>query len=84
MLRTPSRLEPAFRIKKKLNSIDSTKLHNPNELKQQLIKEMLDLDKLKQDLESGSTQVDFSMLQTYKEMIQSRRILLEQINSSID
>ena len=35
MLRTPSRLEPAFRIKKKLNSIDSTKLHNPNELKQQ-------------------------------------------------
>jgi hypothetical protein len=84
MLRTPSRLEPAFRIKKKLNSIDSTKLHNPNELKQQLIKEMLDLDKLKQDLESGSTTVDFSMLQTYKEMIQSRRVLLEQIDSSID
>ncbi len=83
MLRTPSRLEPAFRIKKKLNSIDSTKLHNPNELKQHLIREMLELDKQKQALEAGS-HVDFSMMQTYKEMIQSRRILLEQINNRID
>lgn len=84
MLRTPSRLEPAFRIKKKLNSIDSTKLHNPNELKQRLIKEMLDLDKQKQAIEANNSPFDFSMHQTYKEMIQSRRILLEQINNSID
>ena len=54
-------------IKKKLNSIDSAKLHNPNELKQHLIREMLELDKQKQALEAGS-HVDFSMLQTYKEM----------------
>lgn len=83
MLRTPSRFEPAFRIKKKLNSIDSTKLHNPNQLKQHLIKEMLELDKQKQALEASNSQVDFSMMQTYKEMIQSRRVLLEQINNSI-
>lgn len=84
MLRTPSRFEPAFRVKKKLNSIDSTKLHSPNELKEQLIKEMLELDQLKQALENESATVDFSMRQTYKEMIQSRRALLEQINHSID
>lgn len=84
MLKTPSRLEPAFRIKKKLTQINSSKLHNPNELKENLIREMLELDKLKQKMELDGKPVDFSLRQTYKEMIQSRRILLEQINHSID
>lgn len=84
MLRTPSRFEPAFRIKKKLNSIDSSKLHNPNQLKESLIKEMLELDNQRQALESAGHPVDFAMLHTYKEMIQSRRILLEQLNNTID
>ena len=84
MLRTPARLEPAFRIKKKLTQIDSSKLHNPNELKQRLIREMLEIDQQKHELEVGNKPVDFSLIQTYKEMIQSRRVLLEQINNSID
>lgn len=83
MLRTPARLEPAFRIKKKLTQINSAKLHNPNELKERLIREMLELDNQKNLVELSNKPVDFSLLQTYKEMIQTRRQLLEQINDSI-
>lgn len=83
MLRTPSRFEPAFRIRKKLNAIDSTKLHDANQLKERLIMEMLELDKQRHSLESSHSPVDFSMIQTCKEMIQSRRVLLEQLNKSI-
>lgn len=84
MLKTPSRLEPAFRIKNKSTPIDSSKLHNPNELKERLIREMLEIDTQRQAMELSGEPVDFSLIQTYKEMIQSRRKLLEQIDHSID
>lgn len=83
MIRTPSRFEPAFRIRKKLNAIDSTKLNDANPLKERLIMEMLELDKQRHSLEASNSSVDFSMIQTCKEMIQSRRVLLEQLNKSI-
>jgi hypothetical protein len=82
MFKTPSRFEPAFRIKKKLTSIDSVKLNNNNEIKERLLKEMLELDNQRHTLESSLSTVDFSMRQTYKEMIQSRRVLLEQLSKA--
>ena len=41
---------------------------------------MLELDKQKQQLSLSQTGVNFSMLQTYREMIQSRRMLLDRLN----
>jgi len=84
MLRTHSRFEPAFKIKKKLSGIDNHKLNDSSALKQRLIKEMLDLDKQRIALDTDGQQIDFAMMQVYKEMIQSRRLLLEQLNHSID
>ncbi len=86
MLHTPLNLKPAYRIKNKSAALDNklnSKLHNTNELKERLLKEMLELDKQRQNLEIGAQSVDFSMVQTYKEMIQSRRILLDQLSRSI-
>lgn len=82
MFQTPSRFEPAFRVKKKLNAIDTAKLNDNNDVKERLLKEMLELDNQRNILESSDHAVDFSMLQTYKEMIQSRRALLEQLQKS--
>jgi hypothetical protein len=84
MIRQRSRFEPAYRIKKKINTIDHAKLNNPNELKERLIKEMLELDKQRIALETDGQKFDFSMMQVYKEMIQSRRLLLEQLSSAIN
>ena len=86
MLHTPLHLKPAFRIKNKPAQLDNSKLNsklaNTNELKEQLLKEMLELDKQRQNLDINEG-VDFAMAQTYKEMIQSRRILLDQLNRTI-
>ena len=83
MLDKPQSLEPAFRIKKKAEAVNSNKLRNTSGLKEQLMREMLELDKQKQKLEIGANTMDFSMIQTYKEMIQSRRALLDQLNQPL-
>lgn len=87
MLHTPLNLKPAYRIKNKPAQLENTKLNskltNTNELKERLLREMLELDTQRQNLEIGAQSVDFSMAQTYKEMIQSRRVLLEQLTRSV-
>ncbi len=83
MLDTPINLRPTYKIKRKITKVDSSKLSNSNALKERLIKEMLELDQQKQQLEIGARSVDFSMMQTYKEMIQSRRMLLDQLTRQI-
>lgn len=55
-------------------------LQNTNEAKQKLLEELVELEQQKQRLESQSETVDFSMLQTYKEMIHSRRIMFNELN----
>ena len=85
MLDTPSKIKPAYKIKRKVVDVDHNKLNNTNELKERLVHEMIELDKQKQHLEHGSkTGVDFGMIQSYKEMIQSRRVLLDQIKNSLN
>lgn len=87
MFYTPLNLKPAYRIKNKPAKLDNnklnSKLHNTHVLKERLLREMLELDKQRQQLEIGAETVDFSMAQIYKEMIQSRRILLDQLSRTI-
>lgn len=81
MFETPENLKPAYRIKNKVKALDQQKLHNANALKEQLLGEMLALDKQRQQLELEGDCVNFAMLQSYKEMIRSRRYLLEQLKT---
>ncbi len=80
MRNSPLNLKPTYQLKKKAAKVDSNKLSNTNAFKERLLQEMLELDAQKQQLEIGARSVDFSMKQTYKEMIQSRRMLLDQID----
>lgn len=81
MQETPQKLRSTFRARKR-HSLARLKLNNTNALKERLVKEMLVLNKQRQELESGAEKVDFSMVQTYKEMINSRRSLLNQLNTN--
>lgn len=84
MLETPQRLKdiaPQHCHKKRLNT--SANLNKNYALKEQLVREMLALNKQREDLEVKSGAVDFSMLQTYKEMIYSRQTLLDQIDTGL-
>lgn len=78
MLETPLKLRPTFRARKD-RSLANANLNDTHALREQLLKEMLMLDKQRQELESGD-HMDFSMVQTYKEMIQARRVLLDKLN----
>jgi hypothetical protein len=55
-------------------------LHNTKRVKEKLLQELVELEKQKQRLESQSAVVDFSMLQTYKEMIHSRTVFFNELN----
>lgn len=48
-------------------------------VKQQLLSELVELQKQSDLLQEGST-IDFSMLQTYREMIHSRRRYFDQLS----
>lgn len=82
MIKTPTRCQPTYKLKKRLSGIDGHKLHNANTLKEHLFKEILTLHAQKLTLETNGLAMDFSMIQVYKEMIESRRQLLEQLNHS--
>lgn len=55
-------------------------LHNTKLVKEKLLEELVELEKQKQCLESGEAAMDFSMLQTYKEMIHSRTLFFNELN----
>lgn len=80
MFDKPDSLKPAYRIKNKNKPLDGQKLNNTNALKEQLLREMLELDKQRQQLELEGDAVNFAMLQSYREMIQTRRIMLDRLN----
>lgn len=79
MIDTPVSLQPAFRARRKAKRVDSQKLGNNQALKQQLLREMLSLDQRIRHMELCEGSVNFAMLQSCKEMIQSRRLLLEEL-----
>ena len=54
-------------------------LQNTSKVKEQLLKELVELEKQAEVLKQGEHGVDFSMLQTYKEMIQSRQSYFNQL-----
>lgn len=84
MLETPQRLKDAQSSSgKKRNHGSQANLNNNYALKEQLLREMLALNKQREELEVGANSVDFSMLQTYKEMIHSRQLLLDQIDTGL-
>lgn len=57
------------------------RLQNTEVLKEKLLAELVELEKQMETLKSKpSPRVDFSMLQTYKEMIHSRKILFNELS----
>ena len=46
-------------------------------LREQLIAEITSLERQREEMKLNQVKVDFSMLQTYKEMIQCRRVMLD-------
>lgn len=55
-------------------------LQNTFTVKEQLLKELLELEKQAEVLKRSDQGVDFSMLQTYKEMIHSRQVYFSQLS----
>lgn len=82
MLETPAKLKPRNRLRL-FHSLAGANLNDTNALKEKLMREMLELDKQRAALETGAFKHDFSMVQTYREMIHSRRVLLDQLNSAV-
>ncbi|NRB37841.1 MAG: hypothetical protein HRU20_05145 [Pseudomonadales bacterium] len=79
----PLNLRATFPLKHHHAEFDCLKLRDTHALRTQLLGEMLELDAQRAHLEMGASTIDFSMVQTYKEMIQSRRVLLDQVSAAI-
>ncbi len=83
-METPQKLRARTRPRK-THAVTGLNIHNTNALKEKLVKEMLELNKQRQEMEiSDDGDMDFSMAQTYKEMINSRRSMLSQLNNSVN
>ena len=83
MLETPQKLRNPYRSRRSQPPHTGLSISDTNALKEKLVREMLELDKQRQELEIGASEMDFSMVQTYKEMIHSRRMLLDKLNTRI-
>lgn len=83
MLETPQKLRHPYRSRRPQQPHTGLSISDTNALKEKLVREMLELDKQRQELEIGASEMDFSMVQTYKEMIHSRRMLLDKLNTRI-
>lgn len=84
MLDTPKKIKDTYRSNaNQAAELDNNKLCNTNQLKERLMREMLELDQQRQQLEMGADTVDFSMLNSYKTMIQHRHNLLAQISKHV-
>jgi hypothetical protein len=55
-------------------------LQNTSSVKEKLLEELVELEKQMETLESQETVTDFSMIQTYKEMIHSRKSFFNELN----
>ena len=83
MYEIPLNLRATFSVRHHRSDFDCSKLQDTHSLRTKLLSEMLILDKQRVALEDGIVNIDFSMLQTYKEMIHSRRVLWDQVSADI-
>ncbi|CAA0080722.1 Uncharacterised protein [BD1-7 clade bacterium] len=85
---TPYSLKPIYRPKKLSiktpYAIDCAKLNNSHQVREELISQMLAIDTHQRQMQRDKTTPDFSLRQTFREMIQSRRQLLQKISQRID
>lgn len=68
------------RPRPKQETSGGTALHNTGSVKVQLLEELVELEKQMETLKQGAPAVNFSMIQTYKEMIHSRKLFFNEIN----
>lgn len=64
----------------KQETAGGARLQNTRLLKERLLEELVELDKQLEVLSEQGDRVDFSMMQTYKEMIHSRKTLFNKLN----
>ena len=83
MLETPQRLRGNTPGIKKRPNPTPANMRNTHALKEKLLREMLELNKQREEMEIGASHVDFAMLQTYKEMSHSRQRMLDQLNKEL-
>ena len=69
------------RPKRKGQTLGGVPLQNTELVKQQLLVEIVELEKQMEALITSGDAVDFSMIQTYKEMIHSRRQFFNELNN---
>ncbi len=58
----------------------SPKISNVSAVREHLLKEIVELESRLEHLKSASAQPDFSLMQTYREMIQARKDLFRQLS----
>lgn len=68
------------RPQSKQETAGGARLQNTSLLKERLLEELVELDKQMEILTGRGDHVDFSMIQTYKEMIHSRKSLFIKLN----
>lgn len=56
------------------------KLQNTESVKEKLLTELVELEKQMENMKSETGSVDFSMMQTYKEMIHCRKALFNELS----
>ena len=61
-------------------TISGVALQNTNPVKEKLLQELMVLEKQMEVVEAKTNTVDFSMMQTYKEMIYSRCVFFNELN----
>lgn len=64
----------------KYETAGGASLQDTTLVKQKLLEELVELEQQKQKLELQGSRMDFSMLQTYKEMIHGRRVMFNELN----
>lgn len=61
-------------------SLAGVRLQNTEPLKEKLLQELVELESRLDHLKEASGHHDFSMVQTYREMIHSRRVMFNHLN----
>ena len=61
-------------------SAGGARLRNTEAMKEKLLAELVELEKQMEQMKTDADSVDFSMMQTYKEMIHSRKLFFNELN----
>ena len=61
-------------------TVGGARLYDNASIREKLLTELVELEKQMEELERGDRAIDLSMIQTYREMIHSRKALFNQLN----